>query len=249
MSCGLTGLEIAEGDACLVAIVAQRYNEWEIVVPPLRGEYADYGYIRLSDAEMAVAGHFGVTDLDWEPLDYKPDGNAPSIGENQWVLPFWISAVAYDALMELRREYSEVGPEGTIGQDTAAHMSNLRDAVAQALTDFNQGGDYVAPDGTSLRDLLFSTGLTRVTGSSTVIWGFDKRIIAAARSDTVDEMLVAYERAFLLAVASHELRRPLVGQNGAHGPQHAGHYAMAAMSQVVLAECERRIAEDAAREF
>lgn len=238
MSCGLSGLEVSERKPAYVAILQKKgYSEWGIVIPPIRGRYDDYGYLRVDETELELARLFGVVMDDnhvWEPLDQ------PSYDENKETLPFWMDATAFEALGGLVRDYAEK-KDGTVADDLDHYITTkIEPGVAKAL---DMRTKYADLDATLNDFWTFELSSVFGYGEDILIAAKDKVKAIIEADQPLDTFMEGFRRCYLLECGSMELRKPLIGQNGAHGPQHGGERALVGFYETILAEGLRRKAE------
>jgi len=222
-ACAISGMEIAMGQDCLVALVApKKWNpsEYEIIQPPIRGTYNDYGYLRVNDPMGAL---FGIeSGGDYEPMEHGT--------------PMWIDGKVFDFLGNIRGEFGH----STFFEDWQGHSEKLDRAIAQAREDkiLWTSGALARPERPSDR-MLWDGAIIRVIDEGPTA----DRIVAAILADKpLDQIISAYKRQFIVAIACDHLRKGIVPTF--RGPQHGGGEGLIQFYEMVLTEARARITDD-----
>lgn len=258
MFCGLSGLEIAERKPAVVTILTKSsFDGWNMIVPPIRGKYDDYGSLQVDEADSELAKVFGLKleDYgDWQPLEFDgvvdEDANEYAIkAEN--TLPYWIDGAIYDCLGDLTRDYSHYKRNGTINDDLAHMMMEKEATLAKIIKEKEEdkGFDYTEEEAKQegcKRFEFWTMSLYSLFPSSAedVLKEINGRMKHAIRHDQSPYLVLeGYRRASLLYMGSMELRKPLIGQNGSYGPQHGGEKALLAFYEAATKELRARVEE------
>lgn len=199
-SCALSGLEIMMGeeDVYVALMTPSKYgkNEWDIVVPPVKGTYDDYGGIDLTED---VPYYNLVKGDNWRP---REDGRGQ---------PVYFNGAVFDSLASLEREFAYNGR--TIGEAFAYHVSEL-------MEDAKEVDDLVQELGSEVAKALADIKMSRVFRND----GPLEDAVHLFRNVPREEFIKLYKRAFILSCAQRELRKLVVP--GVSGPQHNGETAL-----------------------
>lgn len=114
-SCALSGLEVmlGEKDVYVALIQPNKYRDtalWEIVVPPIKGTYDDYGGINLTEDAVLFDLHKGD---NWRP--WNDDRGQP----------IYINGLVFDSLPQLEREFDWKGK--TLEDAFQVHIEELKE--------------------------------------------------------------------------------------------------------------------------
>lgn len=233
--CAISGMEIAEQDECYVALLTPHkynYQEWSIVIPPVKGRYDDYGTIRVLDEEPYKT-LFDIPDV-WTPLE-----GLESLGDKE-VLPFWIHATAFDCLSILKREDG-----GTVGRDFLKHIQKAEKTVREVFKKRDERLALLPLSANSSNQLALSSNqlalyeIEAAFGTMHSAWEYmGERVYSEQPFDILKE---AYRRCFVLDCGARELRKRLSPQNGSHGPQWGGERALFQFYKVILDATEKKL--------
>lgn len=214
-SCALSGLEIQMGEENVyVALLAKsKYGEamYDIVVPPVKGTYDDYGGIDLEEDCFLLGLKKGD---NWRPMEDDEDGNAPK-GE-----PVYISGAVFDFLPNLLREFYYHG--ATLEEAYEYHLSEVREKIEESRKTFEMLAD--ASENEDSRNQFRSIQVSMAFGLSNSVLPSASKLYQDLNGGDDSEFFKFYKRAFMLQCAQMELRKLVVP--GVRGPQHCGEVAL-----------------------
>lgn len=224
--CGISGMEVREQRACFAMMIVQDKYEpenYNIVCPPIRGTYNDYGRMIVHPDDLPLVEMFDVAldNNEWEPREQR------SMRDIDNVAYFWIDGSVLDMLGSLPREWASSG-DGTVRGDWNEVELRLRDAIDKAKN--TSGPAYY----------LAAMNLYQMVRPSMLV-NFDPLADAAIAADRTEHLIEAVRRCFMVKVGMMELRKILAPQIGARGPQHGGHEALISFYEQVLGEAKSRI--------
>ena len=140
-SCGLSGIEIGEGEYAYVAFLgAPKYkgefgaeSNWDLKTPMIRGFYNDYGYLHVEDDEAILAIFNELSGLSLKNGDDFEDRDDHAVEGRQ---RFWVREDVHKSLDALKQDFPVYGSSAggaykqttvkNIGQYTDLHMADLR---------------------------------------------------------------------------------------------------------------------------
>lgn len=244
MKCDASGLEIAEGDVCYVALIKRdAYREgYKLYTPPIKGTYADSGELRIMDPESFTT-FWGINTEDqfrlWNPLDE---------GENEYA--FWLSETAFNAFPLLERDYSHYGgPHGTVSDDCRGSMANMLTVIEKADKKLRMFDSIIAEflqQGLPEKAEMFTSAYDYEIDAITKDIFIDRNELLpnlVKKNLPLDEYLLGYERSFNVAAGMLELRKSIVPQEFCRGPQHGGERALTLFYELVLHDLHERMNE------
>lgn len=254
-SCGLSGIEIGEGEYAYVAFLgAPKYKDtfgaeslFEMRTPLLRGTYNDYGYLHVEDDEGVIALFNHLSGLSLKNGDDFEDRDDHAV---EGLDRYWIRADVFDSLANLKPEFPYYGkrlggyksiPVKNIG-DAWGHLSEeLHEGVAKtkaAKEKWQQLADR-------LKDLSADERFDLVNGISggsfRDLFGYGRygvdwhNLFSEPPEGITHETLIeAYRRSYTLTYSAIELRKKIVPSERI-GPQHSGELASCQFARSILA--------------
>ena len=237
-NCGLSGMEIGCGEEAYVGLLgAPKYSGHGaagLYVPRstfIRGTYDDYGYLLLDDDPAVLAVFNDQTGLKLENGEQFSLDHLDGIEASR----LWLHGKTMDFLSTIEPEFPYVGgigPDGkyesikvaSIGESAAHHLANIRVALAELEEQRKRFTEIELPT-----ELAFAFRVSRlydlfnseVGGRIGYRTAFAEAITAGK---SVDGLIEAYRRGFVVEYGFGELRRQMVPSESV-GPQHGGHVA------------------------
>ena len=227
-NCAISGLEIRENDEVYIATMIPNPYEpakWIFEIPPMLGFYDGYGRVFLAEDHTAINRDFEI-DFRFDPTRYASDG----------ALPVYFNRQMVDSLGDLQTSLQIYGK--TVRDVRNKQIKQIHDACIKATRVF-------ASD--DLSDILMANNL--VTDAfrdniNTPMLQAQLTCLDICRNEpdrykgSIESFLALYSRAFDIAEAAKELRRPL--SPIIEGPNHDGQDALIAFSKLVLEIAEEQ---------
>lgn len=227
-SCALSGLEIMLGESGVYVAMLKpsKYGDgMEISIPPVKGKYDDYGGIDLEeDCPLLEL----VTGENWRPREDE---------FLKFGRPVYINGAVFESLPQLKKEMNWRG--ATIAEGYQHHKDELEKQVKENMELLSEFMDD--PAVTAYRDLKMSM----LFGSANSVWPLARTLYKAGEDNSYFYKM--HERAYVLQLAQHELRKLVVP--GVGGPQHSGEVALRQFYTTVSDILDARIEEFKKDEF
>jgi hypothetical protein len=226
-ACALSGLSIGEGEECYAVILTRnlafqsRLQEagCEIVRPPIRGIFDEYGGFKLTeDVNLSTFNRASGDTWRWK---------LPEAGHSEGVA--FINARVFDRLGELEGRYQG---QDTVGAGAASCVEAMREIISEARS--KKEGRALASQG--MRAMLsICRDVDNWQSWSDGVEEVEKKV---TDGEDAEDILKFYERAITLQFAQVALRKIIVP--GIVGPQDAVDTALRQFHEVVGGELERK---------
>ena len=252
-TCGFSGMEISESDSAYVMLLRgptyeQGHGPFDLFVPHstlLKGDYNDYGYLRVDDDEAIVALFNKQTGLKLQngddfSLDMLDETGDRKLGEN--LSRYWINSLVFDRLGEIKPEFPYV-----YVNNESVKVSTITEALdlieARDRADYEKFAVRIKeihsdPESTE-RDRAMEMALLMMSmrqGSSTdrLATAYHTAMVELIQAgESWEGVLPAKRRNSILSYAASELRKKVVPSEGI-GPQHGGHIASVQFANIIL---------------
>jgi len=203
--CALTGLEISAGDAAYLAVIDERFDEYDghmVLMPPVKGNYDDYGGLVLTEDVPLLGLRSGE---QYSPLE-----------DNKTIVLF--NARVFEAIEDLEPE--EAFTFATVGARIEESHAKLRRGIEEIVAEDLDASLL----GRKLEHYFPWPPAWR--GAQSML----QEIIEQKRD--LEPFFEMSRRVKLMKAAEFELRRPITPIRV--GPQHGGAAAQRQISRLVL---------------
>lgn len=223
-SCALSGLEIMLGEKnTYVALLApSKYGEpmHDILVPPVKGTYDDYGGIDLDEDCFVLNLKAGD---NWRPMDEE-------VGA-----PIYLNGTVFDFLPSIQKEFNYHG--ATLAESYEYHLSDVQKKIDENKALFQALADASPNAAEQFRSIKVSMAF----GLSNSVWPKASHYYEELQGADDTEFFKFYKRAFMLQCAQMELRKLCIP--GVRGPQHCGEIALKQFYDLVTPILNERVSE------
>lgn len=252
-SCGLSGLEIAEGEPAYVMVIVgptfgESHGPHDLFRPSstlIRGTYNDYGDLKIDDDPDLIDLFNQQTGLCLSQhaefsRDMLDEQSGSKLGDNRY--RFWVHGTIFDRLVEIKQEFPYVR-----SKNGSILVSNLGEAID--LTEKHDREHYLevarnikeimARKGSDPKHDFIEIALLMMRSDSTSSRGrlnsqYHEMIHDLTKSgQSLDAVFLAKRRNTLLTNAAAELRKKIVPSEGV-GPQHSGSQASIQFANFIL---------------